>query len=1013
MRREGLKRESGPDVPKSERASAGLSADDSGDGFQRRAFLKLAGFTIGGAALSGCTRGREEKLIPYLVKPEEITPGKSYRYASTCGGCTASCGLLTKNRDGRPIKLEGLPTHPISKGGLCAVGQASVLGLYDSKRLKGPVLAGKESSWPEIDEQLRAEFERVRGSGGAVRFLTRTITSPTLRAEIETFLASFADGGLIEYDPVSASALLDAQEEAYGVRVLPRYRFDRADAIVAFDADFLGTWISPVEFAAAYQEGRQLDGAASSMGYHAQIESRLSMTGSNADDRWTVSPSEVRLALAQLAISVAAHAGVEAPWPQLASSPLEGAVVEALADRLWTAERGRTLVVCGSNDRSAQRIALWLNQTLGNVGDATSETTIDLYHPSYQLRGSDRALADLRQETRDGKVEVLLVHGVNPVYDVPGGSDLASLLAQIPAVVSFAERVDETAEHARFVCPDHHFLESWSDSEGVAGVVSISQPALRPLGLTRSAIESLAAWSGRDLSQHDLLRESWKRRMLPRWSGGGSFEQLWDEALQSGHVSLTPSSTAPGPNRTLALGPAPRPSDAELEVVLYAKVGLRDGREAHNAWLQELPDPITKITWDNYACVSPELAEDLGVVTGDVVRLERKVSGPGEGTVLELPALVQPGQHRRAIALALGYGRKGTERFTNVGPQWLESRRTVEPGATVGVNVAPFLSFVDGTLSYGGAAVEVTRTGETRALATTQSYDSLEVPEHLSLGHAHPRAIVQETTLEQYREDPGAGGHAAHEVVSLWSQDHSYDGHHWAMAIDLSRCNGCSACVVGCQAENNVPVVGKDEVMRHREMSWIRIDRYYQSDGDAVQVAHQPMMCQHCDNAPCENVCPVLATLHSSEGLNQQVYNRCVGTRYCANNCPYKTRRFNWFDYPHEDQLENMVLNPDVTVRSRGVMEKCSFCVQRIQEAKAEAKREGRPLVDGDVQPACVQSCPAKAIVFGDRNDVDSAIAKQRGDPRHYHVLEELNVLPSVGYLRKVRNRQGGETHHG
>jgi len=364
------------------------------------------------------------------------------------------------------------------------------------------------------------------------------------------------------------------------------------------------------------------------------------------------------------------------------------------------------------------------------------------------------------------------------------------------------------------------------------------------------------------------------------------------------------------------------------------------------------------------------------------------------------------------VAVALGYGRAGTERFTAVGPAWLEARPTVAPGETVGANAAPFITLEGGSLSYGGLAVSITSTGESRTLARTQRYDSLEMPEGLAPSDA-PRPLVQETTYDAWSEDPSAGAHASHELPSIWPDVHDYEGHHWAMAVDLSRCTGCGGCVVACQAENNVPVVGKDEVARSREMSWIRIDRYYSGEGDGVRVAHQPMMCQHCDNAPCENVCPVLATLHGSEGLNQQVYNRCVGTRYCANNCPYKVRRFNWFDYAHDDVLENLVLNPDVTVRSRGVMEKCSFCVQRIQEAKAEAKREGRDVRDGEVQPACVQSCPASAIVFGDRNDSGSEIARRRGDPRHYLVLEELNVLPSVGYMRKVRNRPHGDTHHG
>ncbi len=977
------------------------------EGVDRRSFLKLAGFSLGGTALTGCTRGREEKLIPYLVKPEEITPGRATWYASTCGACTASCGVLTKNRDGRPIKLEGLE-QPVSKGGLCAVGQASLLGLYDSKRLKGPLLRGAAKDWAELDPALRAELDRVRAGGGAVRFLSRSITSPTLRASIEAFLSTFPDGKLVEYDPVSASALLDAQEEAYGVRVLPRLRFDRAEVIVGFEADFLGAWISPVEFTASYFEGRKLDGANSRVAYHAQIESGLSVTGSNADDRWTVRPSQLHAAIAQLAAAVAAEAGATPPWAQPAGGPLDPGVVERLAARLWSAPRGRTLIVCGANDLEAQRVTAWTNNLLKNVGSGSE--AIDLQRPSFQRRGNDRDLIDLLSELREGKVGTVFVHGVNPAYDLPTSTELSSALGKASVIVSFAERVDETAAQAHFVCPDHHFLESWGDSEPVAGVVTVTQPVVRPFGKTRSVVESLAAWSGGARSHLDILRDHWRSAILPRSElpdSDRSLDRLWDDTLQRGFVEVAPASTAPTEYREPTIAAPATGVASGVEVLLYEKIGLRDGSHAHNAWLQELPDPISKVAWDNYAAIAPAYAADLGVETGDVLRLTRS-SADGASVTIELPALVQPGQHAATIAVALGYGRTGTDRFLNVGPQWIEARPTVEAGETVGVNAAPLLSFAGGGLRYGGTVVEVARTNETRTLARTQEYHSLEVPKHLTAGHAHPRPIVQETTLAKYQKDPHAGGHPTHELKSMWPEDHSYDGHHWAMAVDLSRCTGCSGCVIGCQAENNIPVVGKDEVARNREMSWIRIDRYYSGEGDDVRVAHQPMMCQHCDNAPCENVCPVLATVHSDEGLNQQVYNRCVGTRYCANNCPYKTRRFNWFDYPRDDQLENMVLNPDVTVRSRGIMEKCSFCVQRIQEAKIEAKREGRSVRDGEIQPACVQSCPAQAIVFGDRNDRESAIARQRGDPRHYHVLEELNVLPSVGYLRKVRNYEGG-----
>ena len=451
----------------------------------------------------------------------------------------------------------------------------------------------------------------------------------------------------------------------------------------------------------------------------------------------------------------------------------------------------------------------------------------------------------------------------------------------------------------------------------------------------------------------------------------------------------------------------PLKRDTGLELVLYSKVALREGAHAHNPWLQELPDPVSHIVWDNYAALSTALADELGVVEGDLVRI-RAAEVDGE---LELPVHVQVGQHDRVVAVALGYGRVGTDRFANLAPDWIEARPMIAAGETLGVNAAPWLRIVEGRQRADVLGVTVEKAGGRHELACTQDYHRLEVPEHLAPEGGEVRDVLQRSVL---------GGHAVHaahgaghaDAVNLWPDDPGGPAHDWAMVIDLSVCTGCSGCVVSCQAENNVPVVGRDEVARHREMHWIRIDRYYGGDDDALRVSHQPMMCQHCDNAPCEAVCPVLATVHSSEGLNQQVYNRCVGTRYCANTCPYKVRRFNWFEYPRDDDHANHALNPDVTVRSRGVMEKCSMCAQRINEAKGAARREGRTLADGEIQTACQQSCPTKAIVFGDLSDPESEVSIAMHGERHYRALEELNVRPSVGYLTEVRNTGPTEAHH-
>jgi molybdopterin-containing oxidoreductase family iron-sulfur binding subunit len=960
--------------------------------FPRRDFLRAAGFSFAGAALAGCSQAPVEKAIPYLVKPEEIIPGRALYYASTCGGCPAGCGLVVKNRDGRPIKLEGNPDHPLSEGGLCAVGQASILGLYDSHRLQQPLHDGKVASWEEVDRAIIEHLGRIRQEGGAVRLLTGTINSPTLLASIDAFLGQFADARHVE--------------RTHGVRLLPRYHFDDAEVILSLDADFLGTWISPVEHTAGYQLMRDIECGALTPSYHIQCESRLSLTGSKADQRLRVSPGEVGLLLTHVAARLSALSGTQLETGTIEECPLASEVLQGITERLWRA-RGHSLVVCGSQDVATQVLCNYVNDLLGNYG-----STIDVEEPSRQRAGDDRELARLTEELREGSVAALLVHGVNPVYDLPHGDELRESISRTSLVVSLAERADETAEAAKFVCPVQHYLETWSDCEAVEGVVSLRQPCIEPLGDTRAVTEILAAWTGQPASAYDTLREHWRTNVYPRQLRETTFQAFWDRAVHDGFVDLPAAEEADIAFDMSAVQPirsADTSAQGELTLVLYPKVGILDGRHAYNPWLQELPDPITKVTWDNYACVAPATASEHGIDDGDVVRLQP--AGDGGGAALELPVVTQPGQQEGVVAVALGYGTSASERFGGVGPQWLEARPTVGKDGRVGVNAATYLRLSGGALQYSGTPITLQPTGERRRLASTQLHHAINVPEHLATPGAERRPVIQEVSLEHFQEGLCSGTQPEHEPAEhhadLWPPDHEYLGARWAMAIDLNACTGCSACVIACQAENNIPVVGKDEVHRQREMHWLRIDRYYSGEDDAVEVAHQPMLCQHCENAPCETVCPVLATVHSEEGLNQQIYNRCVGTRYCANNCPYKVRRFNWFDYAHEDRLQNLVLNPDVTVRSRGIMEKCSFCVQRIQEAKIEAKRQGREVRDGDFQTACQQSCPASAIVFGDRNDPHSEVSQRLASPRRYEVLAEINVKPVVSYLKLVR--QGKE----
>ncbi len=971
----------------------------------RRRFLEAAGFSLSLAAMSGCGRAPVETALPSPSQPVGAIPGRLQYYASTCAGCPSACGLLVGTRDGRPLKMEGLPEHPLSQGGLCAVGQALPIGLYDSHRLNGPLQAGKPSTWTAVDEQIVAALNQVREKQQAVRFVSPTITSPTLQSYIDKFLTQFADGKHIVFDPASCSAILDAHEQTHNVWVLPRYRFDLADVVVSFGADFLGTWISPVEFTAAWSAGRVPSEQSPEMSHHVQFESRMSLTGGNADRRYAIHPSDQAPLVGRLAEMLAELSGTSSTR-NFSVDESQETILERVSHRLWAA-RGKSLVVCDSQDVAVQRLVNFINHLLGNYG-----ATLDLARPSRQRQGNDRELERLIGELKAGQVGALLVAGVDLLHDIAPREVLATAIDGVPLTVSFSQREDEFASAAKFVCPDHHELESWLDAEPITGLITLSQPTLQPLRNSRAVIESLAVWSGQPTTAYDALQAYWRISIFPRrqQTAPADFVAFWENSLHDGLVEVETVRPAVGNFRAGHTPPvAQRAPQEDFSLVLYHKVSMPDSRHAHNPWLQELPDPVSKVTWGNYVCVAPAVAAKLGLEDGDIVR----VSAGGDGPQIELPALVQPGQHDGVLAIALAYGCKGTDRFANIGPQWIEARPTVGKNELVGKNAAEFLEFRGGARQFVRSNVTLTKTGERRDLACTQDHHSLDVPPEVAPHGAERREVVESTTLAAFAKNShaGAAGHHDFGESQLWPEDHPKTGHAWGMVIDLNRCTGCSSCVIACQSENNVPVVGYDEVRRHREMHWIRIDRYYSGEDDNLDIDHQPMMCQHCDNAPCETVCPVLATVHSSGGLNEQVYNRCVGTRYCANNCPYKVRRFNWFKYPHDDFLQNLVLNPEVTVRSRGVMEKCSMCVQRIEAGKIEARSQGLQVDDGAVQTACQQSCPASAIVFGDMNDSDSKIHAALDNPRRYRVLEELNVRPSVSYLRVVKNRE--EESHG
>jgi molybdopterin-containing oxidoreductase family iron-sulfur binding subunit len=791
--------------------------------------------------------------------------------------------------------------------------------------------------------------------------------------------------------PTSLSSLREANRRCHGAAVVPHYRFDRARVVVGLEADFLGTWLAPVEFARQWARRRSAGGA---RGFHVQCESGVSVTGSNAD---CASPSRRR----------SWGASRSRCWPRSASASCAGRrrerrgaagtartrpTIDRIAEALAGA-RGESLVVSGSADVATQIVVAKLNAQLGNTG-----TTVDLAAPSLQRQGDDAALPALIDDMNRGAVHALIVWGANPVYDHPDGAAFRAALKNVALTVSFADRRDEDQRHVHAVCPDHHFLEAWGDAEPVSGHFSLRQPLIAPLHDTRAAAESLLVWAGRPADHRSILRAFWQRELYRRAPGAAArgFEDFWERALERGAIDLP---RPPVATRAFAddweeavrdvVARANRAGGdrAGYELALHETVGARDGRHANNPWLLELPDPITRLTWGNVACMAPAAAAALGVETGDVVSLTTETGK------LELPAFVQPGQHRRTISVALGYGR------------WAAGKA----GDGVGANAFP-LARVENGVRRTSARVTVATTGRRARLSPAQTHFSMEgrdivqtIPLTLAaLEHEHEHALALE-----HEHDP------REPLPDLW-RERLHGKHSWGLSIDLDACTGCSACVVACQSENNVPVVGAEQVRKSRIMHWLRIDRYFEGDGEDARSLHQPMMCQHCQHAPCETVCPVLATTTSSEGINQQVYNRCIGTRYCANNCPYKVRRFNWHNYTAErglpynmtSPLGRLVLNPDVTVRSRGVMEKCNLCVQRIQLGKNQALLQRREIADGDVATACQQSCPTGAIVFGDRADPGSRVSKLLAGRRAYRVLDELGTRPNVGYLKRIETKE-------
>lgn len=1012
----------------------------------RRDFLKFLGFSVTAAAVAACETPIT-KALPYVVKPENITPGVPNYYASTYFDDDDFANILVKTREGRPILIEGVnPVTAAGRTGVSAKVSASVLGLYDTKRQKEAVRDGQPVAWTTADKEIAAKLASIAGAGKKTVLLTSTVISPSTKKAIAALTAKYTNIEHITQDVVSYSALPKAHAAVFGKAVIPTYRFDKALAIASFGADFLCTWLDHNAYEGQYGQNRD---PKKEMSRLFAFEAVMSLTGANADYRTAVKQSEIAHALVALYNKLS---GQNLPAAKTAAD----AAVAKCADYL-KAQKGRALVVCGLNDVNAQIITAEINKLLGAEG-----TTIDFSVPLYTKQGDEAKTAQLFKDIASGTVQGLILYNANPVYNHPDSEKIKAGISKLTLSVSLAGSMDESAAACQYVLPDHHYLESWNDYNPYAGHYSLSQPTIHPLFNTRQAQESFLVWAGlgertdkNSTLYRDYMKQVWKDTLFAK-STHASFDDFWNYSVHDGSFITAPvAETAAAP----AIGTLPNLNDAAakinaaykpgngIEVVLYQKAGIGTGNHANNPWLQELPDPISRVTWDNYVTMSPAEMKELGLET--IYGQERPanvVELTVNGKTVKLPAVASPGQAHGTVGIAIGYGRK--------------FGKTDE---LIGQNVYPLVNFVNGEQRQYAFGATISKTSEMYAIASTQTH-------HTMMG----RDIVKETSLAQFKENPHSGnhkhtfhtnltklrngkethGHLSADEADFWKK-FDRPNHNWGMTIDLNACTGCGACVIACHAENNVPVVGKDEIRRVRDMHWIRIDRYYTSDTSArtikeakglsdnltayhaaevpsetPQVVFQPIMCQHCSQAPCETVCPVLATTHSNEGLNQMTYNRCIGTRYCANNCPYKVRRFNWFKYHDNDKFDfymnddlgKMVLNPDVTVRARGVMEKCSMCVQRIQYGKLEAKKEGRRPKDMEITTSCQTACSVNAITFGDYNDETSRVHALRGDERSYALLEEIGTEPNVYYHVKVRNvdeaydhmEEGhGEAHEG
>jgi molybdopterin-containing oxidoreductase family iron-sulfur binding subunit len=948
----------------------------------RREFMTLMGASLALAGLTACTKQPEETILPYVRQPEQLVLGRPLFFATAAGHDGYARGILVESHEGRPTKVEGNPDHPASLGASDVFGQAHVLGLYDPDRSKTVLYVGEDRTWGEFRAALREALEKQKAKGGAgLRFLTGRVTSPTLAGQMTGVLAAYPQARWVSWEPAGRDHARAGAVLAFGEPVEPQYRLDQADVVLSLEADFVSSHPASLRLVREFASRRKVSGEKPEMNRLYVVEGSPTSTGASADHRLALRSTEIEgFARAVAAgLGVAAEGAVEHAW----AAPIVKDLKRAGA---------RALVMAGESQPAAvHALAHAMNEALGAVG-----TTVTYTAPAEAAPvGETAALEALVGEMRAGAVEVLVVLGANPAYAASADLTIAEALDKVPLRIHHGLYLDETAERCHWHLPASHPLESWGDLRAADGTVSIVQPLIAPLYNTLSEVEVLAAFGEGDQKGYDILRARWEAQL-----GAAGFEKRWNRALHDGFldgtafearaVKVLPGEWAKAGKAAPAAG---------LEIAFRTDPAVFDGRFANLGWLQELPRPLTKITWDNVALASPKTAAALGGV-----KTEQTASGHFTevvelklgGRSVKAPLWVLPGHADGAVTVHLGFGRRRAGRVgTGVGFDAYALRTSGAPWAAGGL--------------------ELVKTGETARIACTQDHWTMEATPH---EQAHERHLVRAVTLAELARDPHAVQKMGHEPAPGLSMypEHKYEGRAWGMAIDMSACVGCNACVAACQSENNIPVVGKDQVGRGREMHWIRVDRYYEGPPDSPETFHQPVLCMHCENAPCEVVCPVAATVHSEEGLNDMVYNRCVGTRYCSNNCPYKVRRFNFLLYQDwETPTFKMMRNPEVTVRSRGVMEKCTYCVQRISRARIDAKNQGRDMKDGDVVTACEAACPAQAIVFGDVNDPGSRVSKLKASERSYGLLTELQTRPRTTYLAAVRNPNpeiAGATDH-